>query len=254
MARLAVVTVPYFLTAKHRSLADEMLSSIRSSHDVDRIAVVNRVRPEEDDEWLRRSFSAVLHNDHNNLARAWNRGISEALARGAEGVIVANTDIVFHPYCLDNLYECMREESDAVVWSAMPWRNARTFPYAELRPIVQPGVSWPCFMVNARLFAQVGTFDEGFAPAYREDSDMEYRIKLRGLRTAICRAALYCDAERGTIRGLFECARADIASSAKILLDLRHSITRNDERYVRKWGGWGGQETFLAPFNGEVEE
>ncbi len=248
MARIALVAIPYFLTAGHRARAEAMMGSIRSTHDVDLIAVVNQARA-IDEGWLHSTFSVVLHNEQNNLARAWNRGIQEALRRGAEAVVVANTDILFHPYCLDNLYECMRQESDAVVWCAVPWRNPRTFSRAELLPVCKPGVSWSCFMVSARLGAEVGEFDEGFAPAYREDSDMEYRIRLRGLQTVSCCAAVYLDTGRGTIKGLYECERDDIASSARLLQDLRHSITRNDERYLQKWGGLGKSERYQEPFN-----
>jgi len=251
VAHIALVAIPYFLTARHRLIAEQMMASITSTHEVDRIAVVNQARA-DDEGWLHSAFSCVLYNEQNNLARAWNRGIQEALARGAEAVVVSNMDVLFHPYCIDNLYECIQQEADAIVWSAVPWRNPETFPHAELLPMCKPGVSWSCFAVNARLLTEVGEFDEGFTPAYREDSDMEYRIKLRGLRTVSCCAALYLDTGRGTIKGLYECGPTEIASSARLLRDLRLHITRNDERYMQKWGGLGKEEKFKKPFTPEA--
>ena len=37
-----------------------------------------------------------------------------------------------------------------------------------------------CFMVRWDFFDDVGTFDENFIPAYFEDNDMHYRIRLLG--------------------------------------------------------------------------
>ncbi len=250
MPRIAIVTVPFIKADLHRILADECLASIQSQHQVERIAIVNSIRCEDDRRWLSERFDVVEHNEVNILARAWNRGIRLALDRGAELVIVANLDIFFHPLCLDNLLECSRQESDAVMWSPVPWRDKATFSQAQLLPESVPGITWSCFSVTGKLFETVGTFDEGYTPAYREDSDMAYRMKLAGVRGVSCRAALFFDHERGTIKGLFDCAAQDVQTSATILANLRVSITANDERYIRKWGGLGGSECFTTPYNG----
>lgn len=249
MSRIAVVTVPFIKADLHRALADECISSIRSTHEVERIAIVNAIRSPDDAQWLKERFDLIEHNDANILARAWNRGIRLALERGAELVVVANLDLVFHPLCLDNILECSRQETEAVMWSPIPWRDRTTFPNARLVPECTAGITWSCFAVNRRLFEELGTFDEGYVPAYREDSDMAYRMKLAGLRGVSCRAALFFDHERGTIKGLFNCAPEQITESASLLANLRASITRNDERYIKKWGGFGGAERFTTPYN-----
>ena len=249
MAHIAVVAVPFILADLHRRLAEQFLASVVSTHTVDRIAIANSLRGEVDIEWLKKSFDLVEYNDSNILARAWNRGIKVALARGAELVIVANLDIILHPLCLDNLLECSKEHPDALVWSPVPWHDRTTLQYAELRTSTEPRVSWSCFAVTRRLFEVVGEFDEEFTPAYREDSDMAYRMKLSGRSGVSSRAALFFDVGRGTIKGLFDCVPDKIAESAKMLTDLRLHITKNDERYVRKWGMVKGVETFKTPFN-----
>jgi GT2 family glycosyltransferase len=251
MPRIAVVTVPFIKADLHRALADECISSICSTHAVERIAIVNSIRSPDDAAWLEDRFDLIQHNDTNILARAWNRGISLALDRGAELVVVANLDIVFHPLCLDNLLECSRQEAEAVMWSPIPWRDRSTFLNAQLVPACTTGITWSCFAVNRRLFEELGMFDEGYVPAYREDSDMAYRMNLAGLRGVSCRSALFFDHERGTIKGLFDCDPSQVPQSASLLADLRASITRNDERYIRKWGGLGGVERFTIPYNGQ---
>ncbi len=254
MTHIAVVTVPFIKADLHRALAEQCLDSIQSQHTVERIAIVNSIRSDEDARWLGEHFDLVEHNDVNILARAWNRGIRIALDRGAELAIVANLDILFHPLCLDNLLECSRQEPEAVIWSPVPWRDRATFGHAQLLPESVPGITWSCFAVNRKLFETVGMFDEGYTPAYLEDSDMAYRMKLVGARGISCRAALFFDHERGTIKGLFDCAPQDVQRSAKMLADLRANITANDERYIKKWGGLGGSECFTIPYDGPPSE
>lgn len=254
MSHIAVVTVPFIKAELHRRLAHECITSIRSSYHVDRIAIVNSIRSESDREWLNKNFDLVEFNDVNILARAWNRGIRRALERGAELIVVSNLDLIFHPLCFDNLLECSRQEPDAVVWSPVPWRDRNTFRYAQLLPETLPGITWSCFAINKRLIDLVGSFDEAFTPAYLEDSDMNYRIKLAGLRGVSCRAAVFYDYDRGTLKGLLNCAPEHVIESATILANLRASITKNDDRYIRKWGGLGGEESFTMPFNGHPSE
>ena len=42
------------------------------------------------------------------------------------------------------------------------------------------------FMVNDRLFKEVGEFDEKFVPAYGEDVDMQYRLELAVRSILVC--------------------------------------------------------------------
>jgi hypothetical protein len=249
MTRIALVAVPFIKADLHLRLAAGCLDSARSAHQLDRIAIVNGVRSASDEDSIRGRFDVTERNDVNILARAWNRGIKIALSRGAELVLVSNLDLIFHPWCIDNLLECARETPDALIWSPRPWRDRSTLEQAELQPSHQPGIAWSCFAVNRRLFEIVGEFDEQYVPAYREDSDMTYRMKLRGLGGVTSNAALYCDTERGTIKGLYNCAPAELAESAAMLASLRVSITQNDQRYLLKWGGDSGAERFATPYN-----
>lgn len=253
MARVALVTVPFFLTERHRTFADKMMASIRSRHAIDRIAIVNSVRSESDREWLRKRFDVVDDNDVNILARAWNRGIRLAFNRGAEYVIVSNLDIQFHPLCIDNLIECAVQEPHALVWCPASWANPRTFMRARLQPAVRPGMHWSCFVVDRRFLETVGDFDEGFTPAYLEDADMAYRMHLVGAQGITCLAALCLNYDRGTIKGIVDCDSADIPRMTRLLAELRLQISANDSRYLEKWGGDPGQERFTAPYNNTVE-
>ena|GEM_PF-2848362 len=250
MAKIALVTVPFFLTARHRSLAQLTMDSLKSRHSIDRIAIVNAVRSLSDRNWLQQHNDLVEDNTCNILARAWNRGIRVALERGADYVLVSNLDIQFHPLCIDNLVECAAQEPQALVWCPAYWTDPRTFMGARLKPVVQPLVHFSCFMVDRRFFDTVGEFDESFAPAYLEDTDMVYRLRLLGARVATCLAALCLNYDRGTIKGIIDCESSDVPIFRQLLTELRTHISANDERYVRKWGGPHSQERFTVPFNG----
>jgi hypothetical protein len=229
-----------------------MMGSVRSSHSIDRIAIVNAVRSGSDREWLRQRFDAVDDNDINILAKAWNRGIRLAFNRGAEYVIVSNLDIQLHPLCIDNLIECAAQEPRALVWCPASWANPRTFMLSTLQPAVRPGMHWSCYMVDRRFFDTVGEFDEGFTPAYLEDADMTYRMHVAGAFGVTCLAALCLNYDRGTIKGIIDCDGADIPKMTRLLAELRARISANDARYLEKWGGSPGQERFSTPFEGSL--
>lgn len=254
MTRLALVTVPFFLAERHLRLAGEMWASVQTRYPLDAIAIVNAVRSESDVSWLRDRYAFVEPNDKNNLSRAWNRGIRLGFERGADYVVVANSDLVFHPLCLDNLVACAQNEPDAIIWSTARWHDPITFGRARLEPRSVFDFDWSCFMVDRRLFEEIGEFDEGFSPAYFEDQDMTRRICLAGRRSARCRAALILHREAGTIRGLLDCADADIPAAVEFLRRMRGFLDTNEARYARKWGGGQGKEGFTVPFNGVPEE
>jgi len=250
VTRLALVAVPFFLAERHVRLAGDMLASVKTSYPIDTIAIINSVRSDADVAWLQERFAHVEPNDYNNLSRAWNKGIRRAFERGADYVIVANMDIQFHPLCIDNLVACAQSESDALIWSTARWHDPATFGRARLEPRAVSGFDWSCFMVDRRLLAEIGDFDEGFKPAYFEDQDMTRRICLAGRRSARCRAAIILHQEAGTIRGLLDCADDEVPGAVEFLRRMRVFLDTNEARYARKWGGGRFQETFTVPFNG----
>jgi hypothetical protein len=240
---IGLVVVPFITSDLHRSLSEVSLRSVRSSHPIDKIAIINRVRPESDDEaWLKSVAAHVEHNDHNILARAWNKGIRLALARGARYVLLTNLDLVLHSRCIDELVAFAESHPEAVLWSASPWGDVKTLEEAPLSNAVSEHPHCSCFLVDRKLFEQVGEFDEKFVPAYHEDSDMLYRIKRAGLPALRTESALFFHLERGTIKGLI------LSTPVEEVRKLDQMIEDNLQRYIRKWGGPPTNEVFLSPF------
>jgi GT2 family glycosyltransferase len=94
---------------------------------------------------------------------------------------------------------------------------------------------WCAFILPKKTFDKVGKFDEKFYPAYYEDNDYYYRMKLKGYtyyKIPFLNPFLYKSSQ--TI---------DKAP------ELRKFIENNKEYYISKWGGEPNKETFKKPFN-----
>jgi len=94
---------------------------------------------------------------------------------------------------------------------------------------------WSAFRWTAHLRREVGLFDEKFFPAYREDSDYERRCELAGV-------AVYRDP-------FLDPQVKRMESSGKNA----EAIGPSTMRYLEKWGGLPGHETFTTPFGGMVK-
>lgn len=101
-----------------------------------------------------------------------------------------------------------------------------------------PEQNWSNFMITETCFQKVGPFDEKFYPAYYEDNDYRYRLKLKGL----------------TYRQLPWLAPEVFRVSMSREKDpsLCQRVPANLEYYVAKWGGPPGEETYRIPFDGEL--
>jgi GT2 family glycosyltransferase len=95
--------------------------------------------------------------------------------------------------------------------------------------------TWAAFIISKPVFDKVGEFDENLYPAYFEDNDYLYRMKL---------------------------ANVVVDKSMKLLpLVMRHSSSinkdpklnkdfiKNKNYFVDKWGGEPNREKFKKPFN-----
>jgi len=155
----------------------------------------------------------------NNLgvANGWNHFIKEAARDGFDAVVVANDDIILYPGVLDRFVEQMREH-DFVCFSG---QNAFSF-----------------YGMHTRLFEKVGEFDENFWPAYFEDNDYHYRMKLMGLPTAYVEDPSYFHRVSATLTA-FDFQRKMMH---------HHNFRKNTEYFVKKWGGMPHEETYTIPF------
>lgn len=97
---------------------------------------------------------------------------------------------------------------------------------------------WSAFILSKETFTKVGKFDEAFYPAYFDDNDYHYRMKLNNcsysstevLLPTLCRNSMTLE-KSPNINSTFE--------------DLK-------KYYVAKWGGMPGEEKFITSFNKNI--
>jgi GT2 family glycosyltransferase len=102
--------------------------------------------------------------------------------------------------------------------------------------LVQSFVSWSVILMSKYMYDYIGDFDETFYPAYYEDSDYLYRMKLKGIRQDV-----EAELNPQTVRISMTQERDPELVNA--------SMQENRLRYIEKWGNSPLLETFLTPYN-----
>jgi GT2 family glycosyltransferase len=102
--------------------------------------------------------------------------------------------------------------------------------------LVQSYVSWSVILMSKYMYDYIGDFDETFYPAYYEDSDYLYRMKLKGIRQDV-----EAELNPQTVRISMTQERDPELVNA--------SMQENRLRYIEKWGNSPLLETFLTPYN-----
>jgi GT2 family glycosyltransferase len=179
-------------------------------------------------------FPIIVPNYENNIgvAGAWNYGMRKAIENGCEYALVCNDDITFTPGAIAAMIDVLKE-TDALLVS--PNQNGEK----AVVNLIEDGADFFCFAVKPKQLVQaVGWFDENIYPAYFEDNDMHYRMKLAGIRSYI---------------------------DTRIVVDHFGSATQNADEgnpnvpasrfqaikayYARKWGGEPHNEKFTTPWD-----
>jgi GT2 family glycosyltransferase len=96
-------------------------------------------------------------------------------------------------------------------------------------------LEWCVFILPKKTHKLIGNFDESFYPAYYEDNDYQYRMKLLGkapFKIPFLNPFLYKTSQT-----------LDMEPSIKTFAE------KNKEFYIKKWGGLPDKETFKKPFN-----
>ena len=176
------------------------------------------------------------------LAKAWNNGIDEALADNCTHILVINDDIEFSPHTIDHLVYQLRTDKRLGMATACNVRDSKTpeeTRVLEPQPVsTAPHPDFSCFMITPRTFRIVGRFDENFVPAYFEDNDYHYRMKLLGLEAISSTGAPVYHYGSSTQNG---------DPSAPVVPG--HQFEKCRGYYTEKWGGAPGHETFTVPYN-----
>lgn len=149
------------------------------------------------------------------VAKSWNWLMDQGFKIGYSNALILNDDI----------YLGKNEEQ------IQKYINK----YPEHGFFVGKEVNWSSFIVRKSTIETIGEFDENFFPAYFEDNDFCYRMRLAGI-TRDQDYFLNPEVYRNSMT---------IAKEPS----LNMNFEKNRAYFIKKWGGQPTQEKFKTPFN-----
>ncbi len=188
----------------------------------------------------------VNYKENRGVAPAWNSGIRRAILDfNSRYFLIPNNDVLLHPQAIDILVEAIQAPRVALATAtdvsgkvAKPEDTLNlTVP---MKNIFTDCPDFSCFMLKKETINRIGYFDPKFYPAYFEDNDYHYRIKLQGLRGVKTNRALF-----------FHYGSRTMKDNAGVKEVVNLGYNANKEYYKRKWGGYPGEEKFHKPFGGQ---
>ncbi len=192
------------------------------------------------------NFAHKRNEERWSFSQSVNYGVNDAFARGCDYALVLNNDVLIHSKMIERMIERF-QKGDVGMVTAMDVRgeckNATDIflmddkSKEEVPESEHPHFS--AFMVSRECWEKVGEFDENFKPAYFEDGDFHYRMKLMGIKAVLYPPALFYHAGSATQNQALGNGQPMVPSP--IFENLR-------AYYVSKWGGVPGQEVYKTPF------
>lgn len=197
----------------------------------------------------------VKHFDSNQgCAAGWNAGVTFGLENNYSHIVIANNDILVGPGMIQALYNRMKREPKKLLVSAVDVIKELVVPQQVLdgdhavnkkEDTEAPHPNFSCFMITPETIEVVGWFDESFYPAYFEDNDYHYRIKIgAGADAAI--------ANTTAVFIHYGSRTQNQASNGPIVPG--ETFRKNEEYFIRKWGGSPTHEKFVKPFNSDSND
>lgn len=186
------------------------------------------------DEWEHRVWAWHAPMRNLGVAASWNSGCRAAFEAGATFATLTSTSMRF--------------------WSDGGRALCATADFAAEHDQWLHGFEslngWHLFTMGAKTFEAVGPFEEAFWPAYYEDNDYIWRMRVAGILPP---AGPHTPDRKipwiPTLR--YDCETDGYAlKSGKVTVDLEGLRTY----YVRKWGGPPGEEQWPAPFLGPAHD
>ena len=195
-------------------------------------------------------FAHKRNEERWGFQKSVNYGVNDAFERGFDLAFVCNNDIYLHPEAIWRLAERFDKGDVGMVTcmdvrGEMDEKKLQSFQINVLNTKEKEGVdeslhpNFSAFALDKACWKTVGEFDELFHPAYFEDNDYHYRMKMAEVKAIVLPTAMFYHhgsatqnqaAENGlpmVSGGMFENARAT---------------------YVGKWGGVPGKELWTMPY------
>lgn len=179
-----------------------------ASHEMENSALFDHVR--------------IEHNENRGCGPSWNWMVVNSPGPW----LLVNNDIKFYPGTLakiDDAQERLAIEDPCIG--------------------VICALGYSTFLLTKLCFDKIGLFDENFFPAYFEDCDFDYRVKLGGMK----KADLPGD---NCLHGEPPYYRSSTVNSDRVLArKVQATFVNLKKYYISKWGGEPLRERFKTPFN-----
>lgn len=180
-------------------------------------------------------FTPYIQNnwDENiGVAAAWNIFLDKAIQDQIDLLIISNDDIVFNPGSFSSIKNAWLNKPDDCILMGTSTDGSVEF--------TKESVAYFCFALNpADALREIGYFDQkNFIPAYFEDDDYSYRIKLSQYSEYGYRGFFVEHA--GSVTQFWNGEEDRVVS--------HEQFEANRNRYIEKWGGRPGEETYRSPY------
>lgn len=159
--------------------------------------------------------------ENRGVAAAWNLGIYKSMQMGIDRFVIMNDDAYF-----------ANGSKPSELLAALNDNTAIAMPDAE--------IGFACFALDKHTVDKVGFFDESYTPAYFEDNDYIYRVKMAGLRYSFTDSSVVHEGSKTQFW------KGD-GDDERIVS--HEQFRSNRAYYVKKWGGQPGEETYTVPFD-----
>ena len=177
----------------------------------------------------------VQNNWDSNIgvAAAWNMFLDQADQDDIDLLFIVNDDVTFEEGSFWKAVNAWSERPDDCV--------LMTAHTSIAEPVFHPGIAdFCCFALNPREAKEkIGYFDsENFFPAYYEDNDYLYRIKLSPYQHYL----------HGGLKVSHEGSKTQFWNGQEDRVVGHEAFRQNQGRYIKKWGGLPGAELYTSPY------
>lgn len=265
------VFVPVY---KNYAYLKHMLDSLQSQKRDIEVFIINNGSDDDTNKFCkilaRRKGFHVKHFDKPlGVAKVWNMCLDWAIKEDLDLIVISNSDVLYHANCLDMMLKFMERSEKAILACPLDIKKVdeviKAFPFVETKALaamtynaeainnlttvlgavksptndpqtVTTSIDYSSFILRPdRLLDQVGYFDEGFLPAYWEDSDMHWRLaQIEHVTKTISNAYTLHIQSRSTLEGGLS---LDSYVPNAFYFAKKHNITFRNDQVFRNSAG-----------------
>lgn len=177
-------------------------------------------------------------DENIGVAASWNMFLDQAMNDNVDLLFIVNDDVTFDEGSINRAIAAWDTRPEGCILISGHQSLAEDQFYEGM-------ADFCCFALDPfEATEKIGYFDnENFHPAYFEDNDYLYRIKL----------SPYSYHLYGGLKVHHEGSKTQFWNGEENRVVSHEAFRANQARYVRKWGGLPGSEQFTTPYGGQHE-